>query len=54
MIKEMDCVNYFPGDITAMTGKCLSSLMKRTSYGDNQRKTEIYYIYAMDNLLGGK
>ena len=50
----MDCINYFPGDIQIMTGNDLSSLLKRTKYGDNQRKTDIYYIYACDNFLGGK
>jgi len=54
MIKEMDCFNCFPGDITKINREALNNLLSRTEPDDNQRKTSIYYLYADDNLLGGK
>lgn len=55
MIKEQNCFNYFPGDVTLISGDALSNLLSRTKVGDNQRCTnELYYIYAKDNLLGGR
>ena len=67
MIKEMDCVNYFPGDVRYLHRKDLDNLLRRDGRGpviingiklggtdDNQRQTMCYYLYAKDNLLGGK
>lgn len=67
MVKEMDCFNYYPGDISFLDADALSIMLKRDGRnpflhngiwlggaGDNQRRTEFYYIYANDNLLGGK
>ena len=67
MIKEMNCVNYFPGDVRYISGKDLGNLLRRDGRSliiingirlggadDNQRQTGCYYLYASDNLLGGK
>lgn len=66
-IKEMDCFNCYPGDISYLTGIELNVLLRRDGKhpffyngirlggtGDNQRRTSYCYIYAGDNLLGGK
>lgn len=54
MIKEMNCINYYPGDISMISGYALSALLLRDGIEDKQRQTNVYYIYAHDNLLGGK
>lgn len=67
MAKEMSCFNYFPGDITEINGRTIDNFLIRDGRkaklingiwlggpGDNQRQTEFHYIYADDNLLGGK
>jgi len=55
MAKEMNCINYYPGDVTIISSAVLTNLLSRTKKDDNQRCTnELYYIYANDNLLGGK
>lgn len=68
MAKEMNCVNYFPGDVRHINGNVISDYLLRdgrktklingfwlSGKGDNQRCTaDMYYIYADDNLLGGK
>lgn len=66
MAKEMDCFNYFPGDVTIIDITDLNNLLARNRWykiktngiwlggkDDNQRQTEWNYIYANDNLLGG-
>lgn len=54
-IKQMDCVNYFPGFVEIITREMLDNYLSRLSKDDNQRCTnDIYYIYRHDNLLGGK
>jgi hypothetical protein len=66
MIKEQNCFNYFPGDITKLLRIDLTTLLLRDGRkpkringmwlggpGDNQRQTVWNYIYASDNLLGG-
>jgi hypothetical protein len=67
MIKEMDCFNYFPGDVTIISRQDFNGLLSRVKWykiflngiwlggpGDHQRQTEFYYIYHSDNMLGGK
>ncbi len=67
MAKEMNYFNYFPGDVTKISGQAVSNLLSRTIWSrvfingfwlggknDNQRRTEFYYIYPNDALLGGR
>ncbi len=66
MIKEQDCTNYEPGIVTILTINDLNSLLLRDGRkaklinglwlggkGDNQARTEFYYLYMKDNLLNG-
>ncbi len=68
-MKEMDCFNYFPGDVKEINKEGLELMLKRDGrkgrefvYNgiwlggemDNQRQTTFHYIYASGNLLGGK
>jgi len=54
MIKEQDCTNYEPGPIQERDYQGLCNLLSRTANGDNQRRTQFYYLYSKDNLLMGK
>lgn len=54
VIKVMDCFNYFPGNVELVPLEVLDNYLSRTQNGDNQRRTYWNYIYAGDNLLGGK
>ncbi len=55
MIKQMDCLNFFPGYVEIISRDYLSNILSRYTKEDNQRCTpDIYYIYHSDNFLGGK
>ena len=53
-MKQMDCINYFPGYVETIDINYLNNILSRTVKGDNQRYTSYIYIYANDTLLGGK
>ena len=53
-MKQMDCINYFPGYVETIDLDYLNNILSRTMQGDNQRRTSYFYIYANDNILGGK
>ena len=54
MAKEQDCINYEPGFISKIGIVQIDNYLSRSTSADNQRRTSYIYIYADDNLLGGK